>query len=669
MRKLSAIPAVAILLSGCGGGGGGTSAALPAPVNGSPRLPSASDSITIKVPSSVSPSGRRGAYVPANAGSVRISVTAVNGVPPSPAIPDVIAALSPTAQGCSNATGSLVCTVTALLPIATVTLAVSIYASSDGSGTPLATNTVTTAVGSGTTPSISLTLGGVPSTMSLGAPIVTSADGTTKTIALPVTVFDSSGATIIAPGTYSSPVNLAISNDPNSALSLSSSQVTGPAASGPTTVNLIYNSAKALTSATITATSTGATSVSTQVNPLVYSPTSLAAMVINGLPASVIVSEAGYSGAFTIAGAGSIATTSCVPANCTPTSAGGQVTINVQPGNIVGLATMAVTDSHSVVASVPLGVASTGGSIPIPGLPTFFADPMSAGKTHPQNPVTGSDGRVWFSEQAGTQYFAGAMTPAGVVSDYGPFTGGAAPAINSAALGPDGNVYYVDIANTQVDVVTPSGAVSVNNAAGLSVADVIAEGPDNLMWIFGTATGSPKIIKMTTNGSTQAMTLSGAPLGNVTSMIAAPDGNMWFAQLSPSAIGKITPGGVVSMATGLTGNPNAGLALGSDGCIWGTETIGGNSAVTMIFVGTTTVAEITSGISPGAAIGGIAPGGDGNLWFAEQGVNSVGRITTGGVVTEYYAGAGHTPTAMVLAPNGEMWFTEYTKNTLGWLTY
>ena len=612
----------------------------------------------------------RPAYVPSTVGSVRVSVVSVNGAAPSPAIPDVIQALTAATPGCSTATGPLICTVNATLPIGAVVLAVTVYQSTDGSGTPLSTSNVSATISGTAANSVNVTLGGVPATITLGGPFVAPADGTTKTFLMSVTAKDASGSTIIAPGNYSVPITLTVSGDPNSAIALGAGQETAPSATGPNVVSVSYNSSKALTSATITASAAGATSGTTQINPLVFSPTSLPAMVINGLAGSIQVSEANYAGAFTIAGVGSLATTSCVPANCTPTSVGGQVTINVQPASMAGFVTMTVTDTHSVVASVPLKVASTSGTVSVPGFPTFFADPITAGATVPQLPVAGSDSRIWYTEKnSGGSFIPAAMTTGGVETQYGPFLG-TSPVINSDALGPDGNMYYLDVTNTQVDVVTPSGGVSVNNAAGLSVADVIAEGPDNLMWIFGTSTGAPKMIRMATNGFVGApMTLTGAPIGTITSMIAGPDGNMWFTQLSPSGIGKITPGGAVSFATGLTGTPNTGIALGSDGCLWGTETISGNPAVTMIFVGTTTVAEITSGISPGAAIGGIAPGGDGNLWFAEQGVNSVGRITTGGIVTEYYAGAGHVPTTMVLAPNGEMWFTENSMNRLGWLTY
>jgi hypothetical protein len=47
------------------------------------------------------------------------------------------------------------------------------------------------------------------------------------------------------------------------------------------------------------------------------------------------------------------------------------------------------------------------------------------------------------------------------------------------------------------------------------------------------------------------------------------------------------------------------------------------------------VTEFSSGMSAGAVPNGIAAGPDGNLWFADNGANKIGKITTAGVITEY----------------------------------
>src|SRR5262249_36642881 len=144
--------------------------------------------------------------------------------------------------------------------------------------------------------------------------------------------------------------------------------------------------------------------------------------------------------------------------------------------------------------------------------------------------------------------------------------------INSVASGPDGNVWYADGANNQIDVVSPGGSIAVYSTNNnVSVPDVLATGPDNQMWIYGTTSLSPfrAIMEMAPNGATSLLALTGASIGSITSMIAAPDGNMWFSQTSPNGIGFVTPAGAVTIynaGAGLSGTPTAGLALGSDGC-------------------------------------------------------------------------------------------------------
>ena len=58
---------------------------------------------------------------------------------------------------------------------------------------------------------------------------------------------------------------------------------------------------------------------------------------------------------------------------------------------------------------------------------------------------------------------------------------------------------------------------------------------------------------------------------------------------------------------------------------------------------------------------GIASGTDGALWFTESaGPGRIGRITTGGDVTEYTEGLtpGRAPWMITPGPDGNMWFTE-----------
>jgi hypothetical protein len=55
--------------------------------------------------------------------------------------------------------------------------------------------------------------------------------------------------------------------------------------------------------------------------------------------------------------------------------------------------------------------------------------------------------------------------------------------------------------------------------------------------------------------------------------------------------------------------------------------------------------------------GDITAGPDGALWFAETGSGKIGRITTGGTITEFPFFAPSTPNNITTGPNGGLWFT------------
>ena len=55
----------------------------------------------------------------------------------------------------------------------------------------------------------------------------------------------------------------------------------------------------------------------------------------------------------------------------------------------------------------------------------------------------------------------------------------------------------------------------------------------------------------------------------------------------------------------------------------------------------------------------------GDLWFTEEQVDKVGRITTAGVITEFSAGTGIGPYDIITGPDGHPWFGAVTAEALG----
>src|SRR4030095_8203584 len=82
------------------------------------------------------------------------------------------------------------------------------------------------------------------------------------------------------------------------------------------------------------------------------------------------------------------------------------------------------------------------------------------------------------------------------------------------------------------------------------------------------------------------------------------------------------------------------------------------------------VTEFSTGITAGAAPFGITAGPDGNLWFTENGLSQIGRITPTGVVTECRPGISAFAglAGIIAGPDGNLWFTENGLDRIGQIT-
>ena len=65
---------------------------------------------------------------------------------------------------------------------------------------------------------------------------------------------------------------------------------------------------------------------------------------------------------------------------------------------------------------------------------------------------------------------------------------------------------------------------------------------------------------------------------------------------------------------------------------------------------------------------GITTGPDGALWFTNNFNNSIGRITTAGVVTNYTDPSISSPCGITAGPDGALWFTNRGNNSIGRIT-
>ncbi len=318
----------------------------------------------------------------------------------------------------------------------------------------------------------------------------------------------------------------------------------------------------------------------------------------------------------------------------------------------------------------------------------------------PDGITTGSDGNLWFTENASGQI--GRMTPAGVVTQFalpevpppaGSPAGTASTTPNPTAItaGPDGALWFTGIPGeigriTTAGVVTefplpavpPPAGSKPGTASTPATATAIAAGPDGALWFAGIP---GEIGRISTTGVVTEFAVpeipppagsksgTAATPATLTALTAGPDGALWFTGV-PGEVGKITTAGVVTefavpaipppagSSPGTAGTPATleDITDGPDGSLWFTGVPGEVGRITTAGV----VSEFaTPNFSPpsNGIVTTITTGPDGNLWLT--GNTAIGRITPTGTFTSFAApGNFNTIAGLTPGPDGKLWFTE-----------
>lgn len=185
-------------------------------------------------------------------------------------------------------------------------------------------------------------------------------------------------------------------------------------------------------------------------------------------------------------------------------------------------------------------------------------------------------------------------------------------------------------------------------------------------------------------------------------MVVGPDDKIWFPSVAFANFGSQQPGGAIG-SIALDGrfhlfplpSPNSyplQITIGRDSVIWFTlfqgngqlapnvdtapQFTGGSSAIgTMTTEGKFHFFPLPE---PGASLGGIAAGSDGNLWFTETSLDQstnwapkIGRITPAGKVTEFASLSLPERDSLgpiIAAPDGNLWFGVNSYNPSNYYT-
>jgi len=183
-------------------------------------------------------------------------------------------------------------------------------------------------------------------------------------------------------------------------------------------------------------------------------------------------------------------------------------------------------------------------------------------------------------------------------------------------------------------------------------AHQMAAGPDGNVWFRDTLGG--KIGYITPTGSVTEFSLP--PSNAVASGISAgADGNVWYTDGATSSIGRVTMTGTVTTFAVPSGAQPLDIASGADGNLWFTARA---PSTGQWFVGrSTTGGAMTLFRVPdsNASLSGITLAIDGNIWFANAGSASIGRITPSGTITEFKTPSGIAPNGITPASDGALY--------------
>jgi hypothetical protein len=215
-------------LQACGGGGGGTG-------NSSNSGSSTTGTVQVKLNIPISTASvatnliQPQSYVSAKTRSVNVSVTSVNGVPPSSRISTLVPVMSGT--DCSVDSGTLSCTITLDVPVGSVALNVSTYPQTSVGGSPISSGNTTIDVTGGAIVNADVTLLGVVASIDVNyTPTILPIAGA-GTFTATITGKDVNGDVITGTDPYYTPITVWVTvPDSNVTASLDlPAQLTSPA--------------------------------------------------------------------------------------------------------------------------------------------------------------------------------------------------------------------------------------------------------------------------------------------------------------------------------------------------------------------------------------------------------------------------------------------------------
>lgn len=240
----------------------------------------------------------------------------------------------------------------------------------------------------------------------------------------------------------------------------------------------------------------------------------------------------------------------------------------------------------------------------------------------------------------------------------------------------NGNIWLVMTTKSGFAKISPSGGITEFPFSGelpVSWPNGITSAPNGIMYF--SENGANRIGKITSTGEISEYPDTDKPpywddvLGDnvlaIHQMVFGPDGNLWFAEFY-SKIGRMTPSGDFKefSFSNKRISGGEGITVGPDGNLWFTEEVVGTGSSK---IGKITPAGTMTEYPVDSLPYEITTGKDGNLWFT-AGLDTIGKITTSGKITEYKTAPKSWPQGIAAGPDGNIWFTETNAKKIGKIT-
>ena len=210
---------------------------------------------------------------------------------------------------------------------------------------------------------------------------------------------------------------------------------------------------------------------------------------------------------------------------------------------------------------------------------------------------------------------------------------------------------------------TSTAGYKVNEVNLTGAANSVVAGPDGNVWF--TETAASKIGVISPQGALLNEYATKTANSQPKEIVVGPDKNLWFTEAAGNKIGRVdTSGNMTEFSTGLSANAGLNGIVAGSGVLWFSESLS-NKIGRIDTSGTVT--EYSTGLTTNAGLAGIAVASDGTIWFAETKANKIGKLDPAtNVITEYpVPTAAEDPTAIIMGPDGAFWFSMPNANKIG----